>query len=145
MFSCRVSGCRFPHTHVTAGHQCGTCGAFGHGQIECGDATRTSELTRRFARERVSAACTVRSCAHRWTHTTEAHRCGQCGTFGGTCEHLTSTIACPTCRVVGPVDPDDTVFGAECVVCMEARPCVVIRKCRHANVCVDCVRHLLIE
>lgn len=59
--------------------------------------------------------------------------------------HLTSSIACPTCRIVGLVDLEYTVFGTECVVCMEARPCVVIRECRHANVCVDCVRRLIIE
>ena len=32
---CKVLHCRYPNTHVTAGHKCGTCHQFGHGQIEC--------------------------------------------------------------------------------------------------------------
>jgi len=34
---CKVKECRFSNTHTTLGHQCGTCGEFGHGQIECGN------------------------------------------------------------------------------------------------------------
>ena len=32
---CKVSNCRFANTHVTQGHQCGTCKNYGHGVIEC--------------------------------------------------------------------------------------------------------------
>lgn len=33
--SCKIDGYRYSDTHVTKGYQCGICGQFGHGQIEC--------------------------------------------------------------------------------------------------------------
>ena len=35
MSYCKVAGCRFPKSHTTAGHLCGKCKQYGHGQIEC--------------------------------------------------------------------------------------------------------------
>lgn len=35
--SCKVKYCRFSAFHTTKSHQCGGCGHFGHGQMECGN------------------------------------------------------------------------------------------------------------
>ena len=33
---CRVIHCRFKGSHTWQDHKCGTCGEYGHGQMECG-------------------------------------------------------------------------------------------------------------
>lgn len=32
---CRSHNCKYPQTHTTFYHKCGTCGAYGHGTQEC--------------------------------------------------------------------------------------------------------------
>ena len=44
MNCCCVKYCRFQTMHVTAGHQCGKCGIFGHGQSECGNPDKLNTL-----------------------------------------------------------------------------------------------------
>ena len=148
--TCRVAGCRFPTTHVTMGHRCGTCGQFGHGQLECGSQNSIDSLKVRFDTDRVNTPCTVESCSHKEFHVTAAHYCSICKRFGGTCDHTrtrrTTHIVsrrCPTCRVLGPVDLEYSVFsGGDCVICLDSKPCVVMQNCRHANVCKDCMRRM---
>ena len=150
MMTCRVAGCRFPTTHVTMGHRCGTCGQFGHGQLECGSQSSIDSLKVRFDTDRVNTPCTVESCRHKEFHITAAHHCGICNRFGGTCDHTRTrrttyivSRACPACRVPGPVDLEYSVFSSgDCVICLDSKPCVVMQNCRHANVCKDCMQRL---
>ena len=144
---CRVRGCRFPSTHVSAGHRCGTCGRMGHGQIECVDVIAMATL-RAEPDECVPFAeqCTVVGCTARHTHTTPAHHCADCGGRAGT--HAAGCArnaprTCPVCRVESVVDFEKTVFtNVECCVCMDARPLLVFPGCRHAVVCADCTLRL---
>ena len=77
--TCQVKHCRFPNSHTTAGHRCGICGKFGHGQIECNNPGLKSRL-QQFHSDRLFASdyCTLEGCRHPWSHKTIAHHCGRC-------------------------------------------------------------------
>lgn len=77
--ACRVRECRFPNSHTTVAHRCGTCGQFGHGQIECQNIPLREGLVR-FHGERINflRRCTVPNCPHPETHSAEAHQCTKC-------------------------------------------------------------------
>ena len=145
---CRVAKCRYAYTHVTMGHKCGTCGAFGHGQLECGNDARIASL-QRFLYDTVDVWCTAPGCAQRATHTTGAHHCAQCQMRADACTCTAASssvrrVTCPLCRVDTDVDLDaTTVFtGASCAVCFESAPCVVFQACHHAVVCRECANRL---
>ena len=78
--SCQVKHCRFPHSHTTAGHRCGICGKFGHGQIECNNPGLKAKL-QQYHNDKlqcVSDYCQLEGCRHPWSHKTIAHHCGRC-------------------------------------------------------------------
>lgn len=148
---CRVRGCRFPASHVTCSHKCGTCGTYGHGQQECGKMDLIHQLiVHPSYRARLSQnmRCTVDGCVQAWSHTTTAHNCSICNARGGA--HANSCTAnaivtrtCPMCKSIGPVDLHRKLYtGAECSICMEAGPVIVFEHCSHACVCSDCARRL---
>lgn len=144
---CRVRWCRFSSTHTTHAHRCGRCGALGHGQMECGDADAIARLARASGGDALThhTRCRIAGCPCPATHTTEAHHCSCCGRRGVECipDVVPEHRSCPTCRVVGRVDVERTVYTAgECVVCYEAKPMVVFEACAHANVCRDCAERL---
>ena len=51
--TCRVAGCKYPETHVTSAHVCGTCGEKGHGQGECSNYNSIDKLLR-FSRDKIN-------------------------------------------------------------------------------------------
>lgn len=150
MQRCFVADCRHAHTHVTAGHRCGRCGGYGHGQRECGSARETRELRERYGTDTLPLPerCPVPTCAYRHIHTEQGHYCRSCKTFGctvPTCRTRSGvSIQCPVCRVVNPaVDITAVVYtGSDCTVCMDTQPCVVFPTCRHACVCPTCAVRL---
>ena len=142
---CKVHGCRFPQSHVTAGHRCGTCNAYGHGQLECGRGDLQLELSFVDDRMPIGRCCTVENCVTSDTHSTAAHHCDACGTRGGCqCRSLCLILVkCPTGRTHNMVDVEQVVFtDATCCVCMDSAALVVFPLCRHATVCRGCVRSL---
>jgi len=76
---CKVNGCRFNMSHVTCNHKCGTCGRFGHGQIECGNNIKIGALYQ-YHNEILpyNKWCNNSVCPNRDTHTSEAHVCSKC-------------------------------------------------------------------
>ena len=133
--TCRVRGCRFASSHVSSYHRCGTCGATGHGQIECGKPREVALLRPHMRDVFDGEPCRVRGCALNQTHCTSAHHCDACGRFGGgACgdcapDGVLLALACPVCRrtqtfervyVTGscPVclgtDLDDLYLGTQC-------------------------------
>ena len=79
---CHVHKCRFSNTHTTLGHQCGICGEFGHGQLEC----LNERLKTRLIRYNTDILPTHLWCNlcppdsdYRKIHTREAHVCPNCG------------------------------------------------------------------
>ena len=77
--TCRVRNCRHPESHTTVAHRCGTCGAFGHGQMEC-QSIDLRENLRRFHGDRINflRRCTVPNCPNPDTHATTSHHCTRC-------------------------------------------------------------------
>ena len=166
---CAVRGCRHAHTHVTLAHRCGRCHGYGHGVVEC---TLDLPVRRAYPeRLPTDLRCTVPECPNPWTHTCEGHHCLTCGSrepcacaqaepgqpqqspppSPRTTPRLSDPAAappsnlqlttCPLCKVQGPVG-HEVFTGAECLVCMEAGPCVVLTACRHAVVCRACAARL---
>lgn len=77
---CKVRDCRYRNTHIAAGHRCGTCGQFGHGQVECGKQIALNNLaddTKDDALDK-NMYCTSNGCVSKHNHTIEAHICHVC-------------------------------------------------------------------
>lgn len=79
-FLCKVKGCRFSNTHIAAGHRCGTCGKFGHGQVECKNPTAYNYLMDTTKDDLLPKMmhCSSNGCTSIDTHTIEAHVCLVC-------------------------------------------------------------------
>jgi len=77
--ACHVYKCRFKFSHVTAGHRCGKCYQYGHGQGECGKSHLIQQL-RLYLDDKMLASerCTAKRCCYRWSHSIEGHFCPQC-------------------------------------------------------------------
>ena len=76
---CKVEGCRFAASHVTCAHVCGTCGATGHGVIECGKGSLMDVL--RLDHGTLlpcGRQCCVANCKDIGRHTTAGHQCSHC-------------------------------------------------------------------
>ena len=80
MSYCKVKYCRFPKTHTTKYHKCGSCNQTGHGQIECGNHELISAL-RLFDNDIIDVwhQCTVPQCPDKTSHTSSSHICLNCG------------------------------------------------------------------
>lgn len=145
---CNVAGCRYASTHLTCAHRCGTCGAYGHGQMECGDARKVTRLASLPSVASIATPCGVPACTYPWSHTSDAHHCAACGFRGPgcTCRRARSSILtkqCPLCKQTSAVDTAHGIFtGADCVVCLESGPVVIFSGCRHAAVCARCIPQL---
>lgn len=104
--TCRVAECRFPYSHTTAGHVCGSCGESGHGARECmwgraainrlGIDARNDIMLRPFW-------CNVPGCHMPHTHTRSAHHCGACN------RRVPHTAA--TCPDAEYSDPPEALYG----------------------------------
>ena len=79
---CKVRGCRFPFSHTTIAHRCGTCGEYGHGQVECGNLDMCRMLTEDYTYSNnkklpIDIQCAVPGCPYPFSHMTSAHHCGK--------------------------------------------------------------------
>ncbi len=79
---CFCQQCRFPYSHLTAYHKCGTCGNFGHGVNECEKNVDThnkiNELFEKYILTNKDYLpnelhCTNNKCKCKSTHTTGSH------------------------------------------------------------------------
>ena len=145
---CRVRGCRFPHSHVTGGHVCGSCGQRGHGVQECGKESLIERLYDYFGNDMVEDHCTVEGCDDPHTHSTSGHHCKRCNvrtTDSTCCNTILENCVCPICRCENHfVNLSRKVYaqGSECVVCFNEGPLVLFDTCGHVCVCSDCARRL---
>jgi len=82
MAFCKAYFCRFSLSHTTKFHQCGNCGAFGHGQMECKDINEQEKL-REFHNEILEEDLWCSYCSYsnedKKYHTDDAHICEKCG------------------------------------------------------------------
>ena len=76
---CNVKNCRFPSTHITRSHKCGTCGKYGHGIMECDNQYMIDKLksnSSNYFPDNLHCKSSVCPCP--WTHTNDAHYCLKC-------------------------------------------------------------------
>jgi len=80
MSYCKVNGCRFPSTHLTRSHRCGTCQNYGHGQRECGNVQQIENL--KVISQGIifppHLKCTSLCCPSPFFHSSDTHTCSYC-------------------------------------------------------------------
>lgn len=142
MATCQVKYCRFPNTHLTCAHKCGTCGQFGHGQMECNKPDKIKNL-QNICIVADHFNCTVPGCPQPWSHSNKAHHCDICNNRENCNCYTIIQKTCPTCRETSNVHTTYQVFtGSDCVICLQPTKMIVFDKCHHANVCFDCLQKL---
>ena len=151
--TCLVLGCRYPSTHVTGSHKCGTCGMIGHGRRECGNNLRVSELAtreRRAVRNRppvFPSPIPFPNAAPLPTNDDPpedpALVAGPHPPSPPPCDDDRLSLRCPLCRADATATRGDIVFtGGECSVCYVDAPLIVCRPCRHAVLCCPCAERV---
>lgn len=148
---CLVKNCRFPMTHITQGHKC-FCGAYGHGQIECGDKNAIEFLESAANNSKIGLPknlhCNIIGCVTKYTHTRESHICEKCNwreNCSPSCENNYYTIKCPSCRKNNKIQQNQKLvieLNIDCVVCAENKANVFFPDCGHMNVCIECVNKI---
>ena len=154
---CRVRHCPNSHTHLTSAHICTTCWKAGHGSEECGPGLRhrirRERLSRQVSRTLLPSLlhCEVPGCHAPETHTTVAHFCGRCFSWGGNCRGWPciqsmlqspgkQLITCPICRErCKPLLNQPLYTGKECCVCMAETKLFALSPCGHAQTCEECI------
>lgn len=144
---CKISKCRYPVTHVTSFHQCGTCKQFGHGMIECNDSFKIDYL-RQYYNDQLpeSDHCLFGGCDNLETHTSESHICSNCNYRLHsiyTCPQIIkeSKIPCPKCRTIN--NKVFKTFGSEnkCIICYEQAQ-IFLSDCGHECLCLECSKKI---
>ena len=85
--SCRAYQCRFPKTHTTWGHRCGSCGDYGHGVREHNDSILMTALMDKVSANEtmpLNDQCDLYGCLHKISHNRNAHHCISCSQRGHT-------------------------------------------------------------
>jgi len=161
---CKVQKCRFPHSHVTAGHKCGTCGQYGHGIIEHGNTSSYKKLEYFFSDKMPKyLTCTRAKCTNPTLHMTSGHMCELCNENTHsevnckrnnefvcrkeqelqtkTKKHKIIKLDCQICSVENYVDTvNDVVFGVDtlCKICCDNNVELRLPVCKHTVMCISC-------
>ena len=146
---CKVNNCRFASSHTTPAHKCGTCGGYGHGQVECKN-NELREFLKKFLNNKMplDKRCTLTPCNHKWSHSVNAHHCKICNINGhsiSTCplNQIFYEIQCPLCMKINKISSDQKkIYGLEdkCKVCQDNEVNVFLPECGHGCLCIDCVQ-----
>lgn len=160
--SCKVNECRFSDSHVTNGHQCGTCKQLGHGQLECADeeakqalyeATKDDEL-------KVADRCKSIDCKTPKYHKNHAHFCSKCKSFHilqlcpqynkkkkSSTVSILYSVSCPNCRIISIIttanEPALHIHtDAQCSICAdrEVNICLPCKCAKICNTCLDSIK-----
>jgi hypothetical protein len=149
---CKVKQCRYPKSHNTSSHLCGSCRRFGHGQIECNNDYLKDTLKQNTDFNKpldIAYWCMIDGCINKHTHTTDSHHCIHC--FGNHshyyCSHfikkqLIRQITCPICRKLNNIfdDTNPIVFGVDtkCSICLDNECNIIMPDCHHVCMCDTC-------
>jgi hypothetical protein len=161
--TCQAKECRFPDTHITMAHKCGTCGDYGHGQLECNNSHARQNLQNNYKNEKLPEVdhCNIDKCLYPWSHTRDAHHCGKCferathsinecsnnrvsrGFINNNVHNSIIKKKCPTCKQKSDVDLNFQIFTDDtCIICIEKNKKIIFSGCNHANVCKECCKKL---
>ena len=143
---CQVKHCRFNTTHVTSGHKCGTCGQYGHGQIECSGSRKHLE---KYLNDKLPdyLQCKIANCKYKWSHTVAAHTCSHCGEREhgkDTCPQITVNLDCPICKTPNQVSQKlinnayQFTSDNNCCICLSNKANVYFKECHHVCICTEC-------
>lgn len=147
---CKVGYCRYSKTHVTKGHKCGKCGAYGHGDFECGN-NRMQDMLKQYYDDVLPdyTKCTVVDCTEKNLHTAAAHHCSKCGkreahSLQGCSVSKTYYVKCPLCRTDNIVANPVQIKGLsdKCSICLENNVEILFPSCGHVCVCKDCLENI---
>ena len=148
MSICKVSGCRFKHSHTTKSHKCGTCGKYGHGQVECSSNYLKNQLKVHYSDTLdESRWCTFKNCKYHKTHSNSAHNCINCGERGhcvDSCPKKKHKVKCPICNKVNIFQGESKLYGLseKCKICLCEEINVILPECKHACICTTCMLKL---
>jgi len=160
MSYCKVTQCRFAHSHCTRDHVCGTCLAKGHGEIECHHPGRRAFLLQ-FHNETLPPGkhCTVSDCISKEYHSADAHHCSICKIrtqhasaecpqaqqqIQNTNTNIMYHVSCPICRSDNTITNPKKILGLsdQCCICMSNNVEILFPNCYHVCVCLDCLKNL---
>lgn len=143
---CKVKNCRYPQSHVTFAHQCGSCKLNGHGIVECGNYNDINSL-KYYYHEVLPYEdyCLFGGCPESNKHTTESHTCLKC--YGrlhslSTCPTNIKSlkecnISCPKCRKINKNVFKSYGSDNKCIVCFEDAQ-IFLPECGHECLCLTC-------
>lgn len=148
---CKVKHCRFKSTHTTSGHKCGTCGKYGHGQVECKNKflkDKISQYLNDVLHE--SEWCTIDGCKYKWSHKTISHHCSKCNKNGHGSKNcplneIFYNIECPICRTKNKISSKQKkIYGLQekCSICKDNEVNIFLPDCGHACLCSECLEEL---
>lgn len=160
MSYCKVAQCRYSMTHCTAGHCCGQCGEFGHGEIEHLYPNRKT-LLRPYLQDVLpnNICCTVADCQTPQLHTNEAHHCPICkmrtrhtvancpyNHAGISASDEIYDVTCPLCRAEVSVKNPKRIPGLSdlCCICQDNHVEILFPnpECYHVCVCMSCLKQM---
>jgi hypothetical protein len=156
MSYCKAKYCRYSSSHTTAGHQCGNCHNYGHGQLECKQPQNLSLYLDEIMP--IHLQCQVIGCKHSKLHTTESHISTRYDEL--VYEPVSSkwkidlkesehSVKCPLCRIKNTYTDIESlkVYGItqKCVICADNEIGVILTSCKHVCLCMNCLKQLSIE
>lgn len=159
---CKIRNCRFPPSHTSNGHLCGSCHNFGHGIIECMNQSAIDHIKTQYNHEEIPSniQCAFGGCITRHYHTTDGHHCLKCfdrlhsietcptiSTSTSTSTQMIRDIRldCPVCRTENIIKSNQTIIKGltdQCVICMENSVEIFFPTCGHTCICVKCMNTL---
>lgn len=138
---CKVHGCRYSWSHTTLGHECGTCHKFGHGQYECENTLKISNLNNIKDILPLNLQCSIKGCRFKEYHIKEIHK----SSFSCDKKKIQYIIECPICRTINHINENQPkLYGVSdiCCVCTEKNVELFFSNCGHACICLDCADNL---
>ena len=147
---CKISKCKYPMSHTSMGHLCGSCRKFGHGVIECNKSFALYFILNNYLNDRIpdNIICSFGGCQTRHNHTTDSHHCLHCFERYhsiNTCPNSDLNICCPICRTNNIIlHTQQKIKGLtnECVICMDTNIEIFFPKCGHVCICYKCALQL---
>ena len=150
---CKVAGCRFPFSHTSLGHQCGSCNVLGHGVRECRSTNMRNNLINNVdynIKLPHNLQCTNSLCLKKEYHTNDAHHCSicdlrhnesECNMFS---DNVKVSLKCPLCRTDNELHLSDpkAVSTDKCSICLEELSDIEFPNCGHVCVCSNCLVQL---
>lgn len=168
---CRVTQCRFKGSHTWQDHKCGTCGKYGHGQMECGVKNLVNDIIKYGSNDMIKKElwCKSINCARKKFHTSSSHLCEHCIKTKSInkCYHTTQdcddpnhplksidnktythNIICPLCLTDNKVNKDkmEPIYGldSKCQICVTNNVNYLLDKCKHCIMCLDCAKQIMV-